>query len=253
MNIQFVLVETGSPGNLGAAARAIWTMGFDRLVLVRPRAKPDAKEALDLAVEAHFVLEKAKIFKTLDEALADSHRVVGTTRRKRHYQKEFVTPKQFAGWAQKIAPEEKISILFGTEDSGLSNEELSLCNFLVAIPANPKFASLNLAQAVQIVAYELFQGETADHAPSATEKKSEKKLAKLMPADMKQMNQMYEHLETALLQIGFLQKENPDHSMAILQSALNRACLTKQETQLIRGVCRQIQWYTEQGPGMKNK
>ena len=235
MNIQFVLVGTGSPGNLGSAARAMWTMGFDELVLVHPRANPQAKEAASLAVEACFVLEKAKIYKTLEEALVDSHWVIGTTRRKRRYEKEFVSARQFAEWSQTLPGKERVSILFGTEDSGLSNREISLCKKLVVIPANPKFASLNLAQAVQIVAYELFQ----------TKKCAQEIPVKNPPATTAEVHGMYEHLQQTLQEIGFLNQARPDHAMEILKTALGRAHLTKQETQLVRGVCRQIKWYGE--------
>lgn len=232
MTTRFVLVEPRVPGNIGAAARAMWTMGFQDLSLVAPAVSPIDPKAVMMAVEAEFLLKKTVVLPTLKEAVSDCHWVVGTTRRLRRYEKEYLDPKEFALWRAGLPENENIAILFGTEDNGLSNESIQICHKLVSIPTQGAFGSLNLAQSVQILAYELF----------CAGRKPEEKKMNHPPATMEELEGMYQHLQDLLSRVGFLNAEHPEHPLQILRAALNRTALTYQEVQLIRGLCRQIDW-----------
>ena len=165
--IRIVLVQTFHPGNIGAAARAMKTMGLERLYLVNPVSYPDP-EAERLAAGATEVLEAAVICSDLQEAVSDCSLVVGASARLRNQQLGEVTPRQLGQEAQRVSQSGEVALVFGRERSGLFNEELACCTHQVSIPGNPDYSILNLAQAVQVLSYEVFQASlvsTSDKQP----------------------------------------------------------------------------------------
>jgi len=160
-NVYFVLAEPQTPGNIGAVARAIKTMGFTNLCLVNP-ADPNSNEARWMAHASGDILENAEIFDTLNAAVKDKHFVVATTQRERGFHLPFFTPKELAKKVIPISSEHKIAIVFGREQTGLTNEELGMCDAISTIPAHIRHPSLNLAQSVMVYAYEFYQASYED-------------------------------------------------------------------------------------------
>src|SRR5579863_3001251 len=191
--IRIVLVETSHPGNIGAAARAMKTMALTRLVLVNPAEFPHA-DASARASGAVDVLEGAEVVTTLDEALTGCALVAGTSARRRGIGPPELMPRECAARLMSAAAERDVALLFGRERIGLTNEELGRCHFLVNIPSNPDYGSLNLAAAVQVLGYEfmLVQGR----APAAAESEE-------VPATAEEMEKLFLHIEAAALETGF--------------------------------------------------
>jgi tRNA (cytidine32/uridine32-2'-O)-methyltransferase len=211
-HIRIVLVNTSHPGNIGAAARAMKTMGLSTLYLVAPEKFPNS-HANALAVGAVDILEKAVVVPTLEGAIDDCELIVGTSTRNRKIPWPLLTPREFAEKAH--ARPAKTAILFGREDSGLTNEELHRCHFHIQIPTNAQFSSLNLAAAVQVIAYEIHA--TSLHANQTPEPWD------FAWANAQQMEGFYEHLEKVLMQINFLDPANPRQLMTRLRRLYLRA------------------------------
>ncbi|HEY5647992.1 MAG TPA: RNA methyltransferase [Nitrospiria bacterium] len=233
-NIDFVLVRPSRPGNIGSAARAVKNMGFSRLVLVEP-ADHLVPEAYTMAYGAHDILEKAKVYPSLHKALSRTHSVFGTTRR---IHKGYGLPESLETEAPKIlekAEERRVAVLFGSESSGLSNEDLGLTQGLVSIPTGPAHTSLNLSQAVMVVAYEL---RRVWEKKSAT-KKPEKLRA---PLDSGQRERFYAELDEILTMIGFRKGSQGNHILADLRRIFGRADLDPRELQILRGINRKVKW-----------
>ena len=233
--IRFVLVETSHPGNIGSVARAMKTMGFADLVLVSPR-DPDAlsaPEAIALASGAVDVLEQARVVKTLDEALAGCNFSVALSARSREFAPPLLTPRQLG---QRLTSDAALSIalVFGSERFGLSNEQVSKCSALVSLPANPEYSSLNLAQAVQVIAYECRMAVLGDAIP-ITEVGFQGELA-----SAEQIEGMFNHLEQALIEIEFLNPNNPKKLMQRLRRLFARTQLEVEEVNILRGVANQL-------------
>lgn len=226
---RFVLVETSHPGNIGSAARAIATMGFGRLVLVRPAAFPHA-EATALAAGADHVLAAATVCASLDEAVADCVRVCGTSARARSL--DWPTRDVRAAALEAVAGAGPVAFVFGRERTGLTNSELDRCDTMVSIPTGSGYASLNLAQAVQIVAYELCVAGTA-----AGERAQPDAAAADRPAHA-DVERFHAHLEATLIDIGFLDPANPRQLMRRLRRFFARARPTRTELNILRGILR---------------
>ncbi len=201
------------------------------LYLVNPQCSPGDEEARRMAVHAVDVLDRATVSADLPSALAGCERVVGTTARPRTVSDPFLTPADGARWLlQSNAP---VAYLFGPEDRGLSNEELSFCQRYVQIPTSDAYPSLNLAQAVGICAYELF---TARESSGLVAVESE-------PAPTTEaLEGFYAHLQSTLLAIGYLQEQTVERKLEKFRRLFNRAGLTAQEVALLRGVLRQVNW-----------
>lgn len=230
--LRIVLVETSHPGNIGAAARAMKTMGLTQLVLVNPAEFPHA-DAAARASGAVDILERARVVKTLDEALAGCALVAGTSARRRGLGPPELLPRDCAArLTAEAAAGREAALLFGRERTGLTNEELDRCHILVNIPANPEYASLNLAAAVQVLAYECRLAHAA--APAAAERDG-------TPATAEEMERLYEHLESAALASGFLDPENPKHLMRRLRRLFNRAQPDQNEVHILRGLLSALQ------------
>ena len=224
--ICFVLFEPTHPGNIGAAARAIKTMGFTDLVLVNPACEIDGV-ARARSSSARDVLESARIVATLGEAVAGCGLVVGASARRRRMQWPELDPRQCAVEVEATSRQKPAAIVFGSERAGLTNTEMDLCNALVYIPSNPEYSSLNLAMAVQIVAYELRLVYGLDDSPAP---KADP------PASAEDMEYFYAHLETALVEVGFLKPENPRVLMRRLRRLFNRSRLDQREVNMMRGI-----------------
>lgn len=220
-NISFLLVEPREPGNIGASARAIKNMGFKRLSLLRPRGL-DSEEARWLAHGAEDVLDSATVYQDLKEAIKDSALVVGTSRRLGKKRGFSIPIKEGVERILNVAKKNPVTILFGREDKGLSNEETKECAFLIYIPTSEKAPSLNLAQAVLLVAYEL-SGHTAKESPPLFIKKEE-------------LDFLFKRVESTLKLIGYYGKTK-EKALRGIERLLGRACLTEWEVNLLHGLC----------------
>ena len=223
--VKIVLVNTTHPGNIGAAARAMKTMGLDQLALVAPRHFPSA-ECTARAAGADDILARAAVFPSVEEAVADCGLVFGTSARTRSITWPEVTPEtaatQIAGTAGGGA-----AVLFGRESSGLSNEELEICHAMIRIPTNAEFASLNIASAVQIICYEISKQYLARETGSGDAES---------PATTREMEYLYEHIEQTLIDIGYLDPEKPRRLMRRIRRLFNRARLDSNEYNILRGI-----------------
>lgn len=229
-NIRFVLVGTTHPGNIGAAARAMKTMGISNLHLVSPKTFPSA-EATTRASGADDVLHKAVVHDSLESALSGCHYAFGMSARLRHLHVPVINPRQAVEQLEKFDDDTQIAIVFGREHSGLSNEELDRCQYLVNIPANPDYSSLNLAAAVQVVAYELRMSfkPVIDFGRIGEQREA-------ITAD--DLSHLYDHFERSLTAVGFLDPENPRNLMRRIKRLFNRADLDRNELHIMHGILR---------------
>jgi tRNA/rRNA methyltransferase len=233
--VRFVLVETSRPGNIGATARAMKTMGFSELVLVSPR-DPYAlshEEAIAFASGAGDVLSQARIVETLDEALVGCHLTVALSARLREFSPPVHSPRALAQQLQSD-PTLRCALVFGSERFGLSNEQVEKCNALVSIAANEAYSSLNLAQAVQILAYECRVAALGEERkPSYVGFQGE-------AASSEQIEGLFRHLEQALITIEFLDPAHPKKLMPRLRRLFARSGLETEEVNILRGIANQI-------------
>jgi TrmH family RNA methyltransferase len=228
--IKIVLVETSHPGNIGAAARAMKTMGLRHLCLVAPKIFPHP-EATALSSGAEDLLLNAVVFSSLEEAIADCQYVYGTTARPRDLTWPMYQASELVTEIKQQMPA-KIAIVFGRERTGLSNDELWLCQAGVTIPTSNVYRSLNLSQAVQIIAYELFKdlGEHDVISPSLPEPM----------VNQGAMTLFYQHLEEVLIAIQFMQADEPKRLIPKLRRLFNRIPIYTSEMNILRGILTQI-------------
>jgi len=235
-NITIVLNKPKYPGNVGSVARCARNMGIEKISVVGNR---------DLALEemrqmaTHFaagIVDRIQHFDRLDEALARFHYIVGTTSRRGSARGPVVSPGEMAARLVDISQDNKVALLIGPEDTGLSNDDLRFCHLLVTIPTSKHNKSINLSHAAMILCYEIFvshmepmEAFTSRLAASA------------------ELEGMYDHLKGLLMKIGFLNPENPEFWMMHIRRFLGRTNLFSKEVKIIRGICRQLEWY------MKNK
>ncbi|OGT59572.1 MAG: tRNA (cytosine(32)/uridine(32)-2'-O)-methyltransferase TrmJ [Gammaproteobacteria bacterium RIFCSPHIGHO2_12_FULL_45_12] len=230
--LRIVLVHTSHPGNIGAAARAMKTMGLSELYLVSPVLFPHEK-AVDMSAGAKDVLSAAKVVATLDEAIHDCTLVVGTSTRTRAIPWPVLSPRQAAQKIREEASNGQAAILFGREQSGLTNEELHRCHVHLQIPANPDYSSLNLAAAVQVMAYEL---RVASLAISETEEPWDYRLA-----TARELEKYFEHLRQVLIELDFLKSSAPRQLMTRLRRLFMRARPDVMEMNILRGMLTAVQ------------
>jgi tRNA (cytidine32/uridine32-2'-O)-methyltransferase len=227
---RFVLVRTSHPGNIGSAARAIRTMGFHRMELVAPAQFPD-REANALAAGADDVLTGAGVHDELVDALAGSSFALGLSARRRGVTLPELSPREAVAQALAAATRgEQVSLLFGNERNGLANEELARCHAMVRIPSVDDFSSLNLSQAVQVMAYELrvaMLGDVPSSPPALNDEP---------PADATQMEQFYEHLARTLDDIEFHKGREPTTIMLRLRKLFQRAQPDERELRVLHGI-----------------
>lgn len=230
-NIQIVLVETSHPGNIGATARAMKTMGLTKLRLVQPKFFPHA-DATARASGADDLLQSARVYESLGEAVADCVTVAATSARRRTLHWPSVEPRSGAVRLLADATAGPVALVFGRERTGLSNDELDLCQWLVHIPTAESYGSLNLAMAVQVLAYEL---RVAAAASDATDE-----AVRELPAAA-ELERLYEHLGEVMEQTGFLDPDNPRYLMRRMRLLLNRAQPDQNEVNILRGFLAAVQ------------
>ncbi|MEE4175721.1 MAG: TrmJ/YjtD family RNA methyltransferase [Xanthomonadales bacterium] len=226
--IRIVLINTTHPGNIGSAARAMKVMGLSQLHLVSPKTWPSA-DATALASGAADLLHSAQVHDDLDGALEGCRLVLGTSARLRSLSMPQLDMQAAARTGLAEAAEGDIALLFGREAHGLTNEEIQRCHYLVHIYTNPEFGSLNLAQAVQVAAYEFRMtalGGGGETLPATDWE----------PVDAVQMERFYEHLETTLEHIRFLNPDHPKRLMMRLRRLFNRARPDQNEMNILRGI-----------------
>jgi len=230
-NIAVVLYQPRYSENIGAAARVVRNMGIGRLVVVDPQ-NYDVDRALKLATHvASDVVEQIEIYENLKEALSHYSYVVGTTARLGGQRQVVSTPSKVAKNLVAISRENRVAILFGPEDRGLKNEDIRYCHTLVNIPT-AEFSSLNLAQSVMIMCYEIFIVGSENNI-------------RFIPrlANQHELEGMYDQLKDILVRINYINPENPDYWLDKLRHFFNRMQLRAKEVSIIRGICRQIDWY----------
>lgn len=228
--IKIVLVEPSHPGNIGGAARAMKTMGLSQLKIVNPRRYPDP-QADWRAAGALDVLDAAEVLEHVDDAIGDCHWVVGTSTRNRKIPWPVADAKQIATDILAQPDEASIAILFGREDNGLNNEELQRCHYHLQIPAAKAYSSLNLAMAVQVVCYELFQASLTQPPVPGWDRSR---------ATSAQVDALLVHLEQSLLDSEFLDADNPGKTMTRLRRLFTRVQLDETEVQILRGVIKHL-------------
>jgi tRNA/rRNA methyltransferase len=234
-NISIILYKPKYAGNVGSVARVAKNMGISNITVVgAANLDRAAMEPLSTHLAAD-ILEQIRYADSIDEALGGFNYIVGTTARLGKARGPFLTPRAAAQKLAGIAQKNKVALLFGPEDTGLTNDELHYCHAVVTIPTSKEFRSLNLSHAVMIVCYEIFVASSA-----STEGKSA-----IIPkqALASELEGMYGQIKMLLADIGFLNPENPDHWMLHLRRFFSRAGLLSREVKIIRGICRQLEWY----------
>jgi tRNA/rRNA methyltransferase len=233
-NIAVVLCRPQIPENIGAAARAMNNMGLKRLILVEPR-NCDLSRVVKMSTGSSIdIIEEMEVYDKLEDALGPFHFVAGTTARTGAHRPPLTSPRALARELSGICERNHVAILFGQEDRGLANEHLRLCHTIVRIPT-AEFSSFNLAQAVMIICYEIL---------IASGEPVERSVPRL--ADGFELEGMYLHLREVLMKIGFIDRQNPEHWMLNLRRFFSRIQLRAREVRVVRGICRQIDWYTDQ-------
>jgi tRNA/rRNA methyltransferase len=246
LKTRFILIQTSHAGNVGAAARAIKTMGFDELVLVNPRW-PNVlrkEETIQRSSGAHDVLDKCRVVATLDEALDGLTHLCATAMTPRDFGPPTRAPREHLGelvqaWRSAPRPAigdeaapQGVGFLFGCERFGMSNEDVYRCHVALSIPTNPQFGSLNLASAVQLIAYEWRMALGGFDVPSLLSEKPIKQ------ADAQALAGLLAHWQQALVAVDFLDPDAPKKLMPRLNQLLNRAALAEEEIHILRGVAK---------------
>ncbi|MCF6282769.1 MAG: tRNA (cytosine(32)/uridine(32)-2'-O)-methyltransferase TrmJ [Candidatus Polarisedimenticolaceae bacterium] len=226
-NIRIVLISTSHPGNIGAAARAMKNMCLERLCLVTPRHYP-SDEAAARASGADDLLARAEVYDSLDEALVGCRLVIGTSARMRTVEWPMLEPRECAEKLVEEAQAGEVALVFGRENSGLTNEELDRCHYLVHIPTNPIYSSLNIASAVQVLAYELLLASRQDSVAD------DEVLAPV--ATSEQMESFHQHLHQMMIDIGFADPRQSNKLQRRLRLLFNRARPDKDELNILRGI-----------------
>lgn len=240
-NIRITLTNTTHPGNIGSAARAMKTMGVTDLRLVNPEDYPRA-DATAMASGAHDVLANAPVCSTLEEAIGECEVVFGTSARMRGIPMPVLDAREAAALALDAARTGPVAFLFGRERHGLTNDEMQRCRYLVNIPSNPAYSSLNLAASVQVITYELRMAELALTGEGVEGEERD-------PATFEQMEGFFDHLKTTLIDVGFLGHRKPVKLMQRLRRLFHRAEPDEREINILRGVLTAIQNKVDQPDG----
>jgi tRNA/rRNA methyltransferase len=231
-NIKIVLCNTSHNGNIGSAARAMKTMGIHNLILVSPQTLPD-DHSLALSSNAKDVVENAKILDTLDEAIIDANIAIALTARQREFSQNLMTPKEIMPEVfDVLAHQGKVAFVFGSERAGLTIQQLEKCNRMATIPGNPQYFSLNLAQAVQIICYEIYSNFNPDLSYLISETKD---------ATIADNLGVLNHLDKILSQLDFYKNKNYDRTIRKLRHIIHKANLEREEVDLLRGILNKIE------------
>ncbi len=235
-NIKIVLVNTAHPGNIGGAARAMKNMGLGQLCLVQPREYP-APRAVWRAAGAREVLQHATVANSVYEAIADCSLVIGTSARERRIPWPLINPRQCGERVWAEAESHNVALLFGREDRGLTNDELQKCHFHVHIPSNPQYSSLNLATAVQVLAYEIRMASLADkngELPDLGEWDQP-------PVTAEDLENFHTHLAETMAELDFYDPQNPKQLLTRMRRLFNRLRMDQMEVSILRGLLSTIQ------------
>jgi TrmH family RNA methyltransferase len=232
MAVRIVLVDPNHPGNIGAVARAMKNMGLRELHLVRPKFFPNA-DATARASGADDILTAAVVHEEFESAIADCGLVIGTSARQRHLPWDLVEPRECAARIASASRAGNAAVVFGSERIGLTNIELARCNLLVTIPTDSEYSSLNLAMAVQVIAYELWLAMRPEVPPPPP--------LEVPLASAEEMTRLYEHLDQVLEEIDFRDRTGGGHLMARLRRLFNRAQLDQNEMNILRGILTAVQ------------
>ncbi len=230
--ISIILVRSKFHENIGSIARAMKNMSLNRLVIV-DGCSPLHRNAYKLASGAEELLDRAEECFTLKEAISEIGCVVGMTSRRRKDRCQLLSPRVLAEKLVPISFNNSIGLVFGPEREGLTNEELSLCHLLVKIPSSETFPSLNLAQAVMVICYELLQSSCEVQEQSCS----------LAPSE--HLERLFDRMEDILLRVGFLDRDDPKRIMNVLRGIFARSLLDERELRILQGVWRQMEWYIE--------
>jgi len=228
-NVTIILVRPRFAGNIGASARAIKSMGFTQLAVVSPRVPTDDPRACEMAADAGDIVAAAKTYPTAAQAVSRAHVVVGTTRRQGRVRGSSISPRDLAQLLCAKGAAGSVAVLFGPEDAGLTNREISLCHWLVTIPTGEASRSLNVSHAVSIICYELSLAFA--------------EMTKPRLATAGQLELLFQQMERTLLDAGFLHKENPLRIMLPLRRLFYRAGLDQREIRILRGMLRQLDYH----------
>lgn len=234
-NVRVVLVRPQIAGNIGAVARCMENFAAGPLLLVDPKAAPTSREAMQRSTHGEHRLHSARVVNSLAEALEGSVYAIGASRRPGPvHQADDLTPREMGKLIAEQTGRGPVSLLFGSEDNGLSREDLLACDAVVVIPANPDYPTMNLSHAVAVCLYEAFLSVGAARHTDATIRKHSE------PADLAMMARLMDKLQHALLTIGYLRPEKPDHLMFPIRTILSRAGLSRAEAQILMGLAQQI-------------
>ena len=231
-----ILVEPSLAVNVGAVARAMKNMGFSELRIVYPDEGSEhlSDPARRMSAGSEEILEQARVFPSLGLALADIQVVAGCTARKGQGRNPLLDPRELKEHAARLGPETRFAVVFGREDRGLTNAELDLCHLVVTVPTAPEHSSLNLAQAVLLICYELRGGSSPGEPDVA---------APNAPATSEELEELYGHARKVLLRVGFLDPQNPDRILRVLRRLLGRVGPDSREVAILRGILRRMDWY----------
>jgi TrmH family RNA methyltransferase len=239
-HVTIILVRPQTPGNIGATARAMCNMGLHRLALVAPQRFPHP-EARMMACGAEDLLHHAQVYDALPAAIAPCHWLIGTSARRRRYRKPPLTPTVFARELPARCRHQRVGILFGPEDTGLTSAELNLCHDLVVIPTVAEATSLNLAQAVMVICYEIMQQRYQAPLPLT-----------LPLASVAEVEALYEHLRQTFSIRGFADAQAVERVLLGLRRVFERTQLERRDVRLLRGIARQLAWALHQPLSSQN-
>lgn len=235
-NLSVLLVDPIYPGNVGSAARALSNMGLRRLKLVNPPNLTD-KQCRMMAGHAWRIVTDAEVHESFEEACADEGILVGATSvRGRRVRRRVYSPRELAPRILESAEPQRVALIFGSEREGLGEDHLAKCQFLVSIPSDPEFPTLNLAQSVLVLCYELMAADAeASRGPAP------------VLAGFQEREAMLRQMEQVLIDIGFLSSGNPAHIMNSIRRLLGSADLTSRDVRILRGIFSQMEWFVREG------
>lgn len=235
LDVRIVLVRPKGSGNIGSVARAMKNFGMRDLAIVGG-GRTESFLARSMAAHAREVLKSARRFATLREAVADCGLVVGTTCRGGLYREHSLPPREIAPAIASAARKAKCALVFGPEDHGLSNEDLKQCQRLITTPTDPEYPSLNLAQAATVCLYEIFLAALETPAGEEIER-----------APAEDVERLFDKMKTSLLEIGYLDPQNPEHILFAFRRIFGRGGLEEKDVRILIGLFRQIDWYSNEG------
>ena len=243
-NIRIVLVETSHPGNIGAVARAMKNMMLESLYLVRPKQFPDG-HAMARSSGAIDVLNNAVVCNSLADAISDCHLVIAASARSRSIPWPTLSAPEAAQKLIQSSQQAPVALVFGREDRGLNNEELDHCHFMVQLPANPEFSSLNIAAAVQVFSYEIRKSFLAQKSLPVTTDSDDEEFNDIdvvdRPATSKNLLRLFNHLETTLVQVNFMPEHRTRTLMRKLMRFFYKSQITEEEVSIFRGILSELE------------